>query len=95
MSERTFMAGNGFPAIDPAATGRNIERLRIAAGRSVRELQAALGFASPRAIYKWQEGLALPTLDNMVILAVVLGRPMEEIIVTSSTGKEGESNGRE
>ena len=95
MSERIFTAGNGFPAIDPAATGRNIERLRIAAGRSVRDLQAALGFASPRAIYKWREGQALPTLDNMVILAVLLGRPMEEIIVTSSARKEGKSNGRE
>ena len=95
MSERVFTAGNGFPVIDSAATGRNIERLRKAAGRSVRELQAALGFASPRAIYKWQQGTALPTLDNMVILARLLERPVEEIIVTSPDRKEGESNGRQ
>ncbi len=94
MSERIFAAGYGVPVIDPEATGRNIERLRRAAGRSVRELQSALGFASPRAIYKWQQGQALPTLDNMVILARVLERPMEEIIVVTSPGREGaESRG--
>ena len=94
MSERILAAGYSVPVIDPEATGRNIERLRRAAGRSVRELQSALGFASPRAIYKWQQGQALPTLDNMVILARVLERPMEEIIVVTSPGREGgESRG--
>ena len=96
MSERVFAAGNATPVIDPAATGRNIERLRRAAGRSVRELQLAMGFASPRAIYKWQQGQALPTLDNMVVLARLLGRRMEEIIVTASPErKEGDSHGKQ
>ena len=96
MSERHYSAGMAYPAIDPAATGRNIQRLRTAAGRSIHELQLAMGFASPRAIYKWQEGLAMPTLDNMVILAALLGRTMEEIIVVASPErKEGESFGRQ
>lgn len=96
MSERHYSAEITCPAIDPAATGRNIERLRRAAGRSIRELQLAMGFASPRAIYKWQEGLALPTLDNMVILAALLGRSMEEIIVVASPErKEGENFGKQ
>ena len=36
---------------------------------SVRELQEAFGFETPQAIYKWQHGTALPTIDNLVILS--------------------------
>ena len=51
-----------FPAIDPVKTGDNITRLRKAAGLSVHDVQAAFGFNSPQAIYKWQNGTALPSV---------------------------------
>lgn len=70
-----------IPVIDLSATGQNIARLRIEAGLSVKDLQDVLGFANPQAIYKWQNGLCLPTLDNLVILAAVLGVSLDEIIV--------------
>jgi transcriptional regulator with XRE-family HTH domain len=70
-----------IPVIDVSATGQNIARLRAAAGLSVRELQSVLGFANPQAIYKWQNGLCLPSLDNLVILAAALGVSVDEIIV--------------
>ena len=72
---------NRIPVIDMAATGRNIDRLRRDAGLTVRQLQAVFGFSTPQAIYKWQRGDALPTLDNMVVLAAVLGVTVEEILV--------------
>ncbi len=74
--------------IDMAATGSNIRRLRCAAQLSVRQLQEIFGFSTPQAIYKWERGDALPTLDNMTVLSRTLGVPMEEIIVYQSTGKE-------
>ena len=40
-----------------------------------------LGFANPQAIYKWQHGTALPTLDNLVILANAFDVAMDDIIV--------------
>ena len=46
-----------------AATGRNIDRLRIEAGLSIRDMQNVFGFATPQAIYKWIHGTSLPTLD--------------------------------
>jgi len=69
-----------LPVIDMAATGRNIQRLRRAAGLSVRDLQQVFGFSTPQAIYKWQRGAALPTLDNMAVLARTLGVPIEDIL---------------
>ena len=70
-----------IPTIDMEATGRNITRLREAAGLTVRDLQDIFGFATPQAIYKWQHGTAMPTIDNLVVLAAVLKVPMDEIIL--------------
>ena len=70
-----------FPVIDPVATGKNIVRLRTERGLSVRDLQSYFGFEEPQAIYKWQQGATLPTVDNLVVLASVFGVPMEEILV--------------
>ena len=73
-----------WPVIDMTATGRNIVRLRKQAGLTVRDLQDAFGFSNPQAIYKWQRGQAMPTLDNIVILAAVLGVGIDDIIVCDS-----------
>ena len=70
-----------MPTIDMVATGRNIMRLREVAGLTVRDLQDIFGFATPQAIYKQQHGTAMPTIDNLVVLAAVLDVPMDEIIV--------------
>ena len=72
---------SAMPTIDMVATGRNIMRLREAAGLTVRDLQDIFGFATPQAIYKWQHGTAMPTIDNLVVLAAVMDVPMDEIIV--------------
>ena len=75
------MKMNDLPVIDMTATGRNIARLRISAGMTVRDLQAVFGFATPQAIYKWQRGEAMPTLDNMAALAAVFGVTVDDILV--------------
>ena len=70
-----------FPVIDLAMTGRNIQRLRQKAGVTVRDLQAYFGFEYPQAIYKWQHGECLPSVDNLLALARVLRVPMEDLLV--------------
>ena len=73
-----------LPVIDMARTGQNIGRLRKQAGLSVRDLQDIFGFATPQAIYKWQQGVALPTIDNLVVLAAVLQVRVDDILVTDT-----------
>ncbi len=72
------------PVIDMIKTGQNISRLRKQAGLSVKDLQDIFGFATPQAIYKWQQGVALPTIDNLVVLAAVLQVRMDDILVTDT-----------
>ena len=75
-----------MPVIDMVRTGQNIGRLRKQAELSVRDLQDIFGFATPQAIYKWQQGAALPTLDNLVVLAAVLQVRMDDILVITDPG---------
>ena len=70
-----------IPTIDMVRTGQNINRLRKLAGVSVKDLQDVFGFATPQAIYKWQHGTALPTIDNLVVLASVLGVRIDDILI--------------
>lgn len=60
-----------LPTIDMIQTGKSINRLRKQANLSVKDLQNIFGFATPQAIYKWQQGAALPSIDNLVVLAAV------------------------
>ena len=76
-----------MPAIDMVATGKNIARLRQDAGLSVRDLQTFFGFATPQAIYKSQHGTAMPTIDNLVALAMIFGVSMDDIIVVDTDAK--------
>ena len=72
-----------IPVIDPVQTGINIVTMRRSAGLTVRDLQQIFGFNSPQAIYRWQSGAALPTVDNLIILAAVLHVRMDDIVATT------------
>ena len=69
------------PVIDMTATGINITRMRIRAGLTVRDIQDIFGFSTPQAIYNWQRGTAMPTVDNLAVLAAVLGVKIDDILV--------------
>ena len=73
-----------FPVIDLVATGDNIRRLRLERGLTVRELQSYFGFEEPRAIYKWQKGESLPTVDNLYALGTLFEVPMDQILVPAA-----------
>jgi transcriptional regulator with XRE-family HTH domain len=75
------MNNNVFPVIDMSATVENITRLRRKHGQSVRDLQEYFGFEQPQAIYKWQWGKALPSVDNLYALSVLWGEPINGILV--------------
>ena len=70
-----------FPVIDPEATGKNIIRLRTERNLTVRDLQEYFGFAEPNAIYHWQKGKTLPSVDNLYALSALFEVPMNEILV--------------
>lgn len=76
-----------FPVIDPIATGKNILALRKEKGLTVRDLQEFFGFEEPQAIYRWQYGKTLPSVDNLYALSSILEVPIERILVRACFGK--------
>ena len=69
------------PTINVKATGVRIRQLLDDADMSVRDLQNVMGFTTPQAIYKWLHGKCLPSIDNLVVLSMVLGVSINEILV--------------
>ncbi len=67
--------------INMIETGNNIARLRKEKGITVRQIQEAMGFNTPQAIFKWQRGETMPTLDNIVVLSELFNTAIEEIVV--------------
>lgn len=80
MEIKTFLK----PVIDLPATGAKIKYLRKLNGFSVREVQAVFGFEYPQAIYAWESGKTLPSVDNLLILSELFRAEISEIIVRSS-----------
>ena len=70
--------------VDVKLTGRNIASLRAVRGISVKDLQEMLGIATPQAIYKWQHGAAIPTIDNLIVLSATFGVRIDDIIVVEN-----------
>lgn len=69
-----------IPVVNMSHTGENIRRLRKQSGLSVKNLQEVFGFATPQAIYKWQQGASLPSIDNLLVLSNLFGVSVEDII---------------
>ena len=70
-----------FPVIDLSATGKNIKRLRLVKYLSVQDIQDYFGLNAPQAIYSWESGKTLPTVDNLIALSRLYGTPIEDILV--------------
>lgn len=69
-----------FPVIDMEATGARIRELRKKNRLKVDEVREFLGLDSQQAIYKWQRGECMPTIDNLYALSVLFETSVDDII---------------
>lgn len=80
---------NRIPVIDLVRTGDNMTKIRTRAGISVRQLQLMLGFSTPQAIYKWQQGKTLPTIDNLVAFSCICNVRLDEVLIYEDSHSTG------
>ena len=64
-------------------------------GVTPRQLQFIMDFPYVQTIYNWFAGKNMPTLDNLVVLAQILGVTMDEIVVTKMIEVDIAEEGRE
>ena len=72
---------NNYPTIDMAATGNRIRTLRKENHIKVDDIVSFMGFESQQAVYKWQRGESLPTVDNLYALSRLFGTTIDDILV--------------
>lgn len=70
-----------FPTLNLKETGNRIHTLRVNSGYTVEEIAGYMGFAGPQAVYKWEWGKSLPTVDNLFALSKLFGVTIENILV--------------
>lgn len=73
-----------MPTINMTATGKNIHNMIKEKKMTIAYVQDVFGFNTPQAIYKWFRGDALPTIDNLVILANILETTVDGILVVNT-----------
>ncbi|MBQ8167032.1 MAG: helix-turn-helix transcriptional regulator [Lachnospiraceae bacterium] len=71
-----------YPVINTEATGKRIKELCRHNKISVNDVKEFMGFENPQAIYKWQRGESLPSIDNFYALSKLLNVPIDSIIIS-------------
>jgi len=69
-----------YPVLDAKATGARIKELRKAHHLKVEEVAHFMGFESEQAVYKWQRGDSLPTVDNLYALSRLFQTSVDDIL---------------
>ena len=69
-----------YPILDLQATGQQIKKLRVEKQISVNDICDYMGFENPQAVYKWQRGESLPTVDNLYALSRLFETPIDDIL---------------
>lgn len=71
-----------YPVIDTVGTGLNLKKLITVSGNTVAEVGRKLEIADMSTMYKWLRGDALPGIDNMLALSILLDVSINDILVT-------------
>ncbi|MCQ2584081.1 MAG: helix-turn-helix domain-containing protein [Treponema sp.] len=79
------------PVLDMQGTGEKIKSLRKFNKISVSALQEVFGMANPQAIYNWESGKNMPSIDNLIVLAQVFDVTIESLIATNRVEVEVET----
>ena len=80
-----------YPVLDAKATGARIKEIRKAHHIKVEEIARFMGFESDLAVYKWQRGDSLPTVDNLYALSRLFGTSVDDILRGSREKDESPS----
>lgn len=70
-----------YPVLDLKATGERINQLRKDNNLRVTDVAEYMGFESTQAVYKWQRGESLPTVDNLYALSRLLNTSVDDILI--------------
>lgn len=71
--------------VNMVETGKNIKGLLKLRGMNVSTIATKLGITNV-AVYRWLSGMALPTVDNLILLSYYLGVSIDYILICDGKG---------
>ena len=69
-----------FPLINKCETGVNLRRIMDMRGITPKDVQEYLGLGCVQSVYRWLDGINIPTVDNLYALSELLQVPIDAIV---------------
>ena len=69
-----------FPLINKRETGVNLRRIMDMRGITPKDVQEYLGLGCVQSVYRWTDGINMPTIDNLYALSELLQVPIDAIV---------------
>lgn len=69
-----------FPLINKRETGVNLRRIMDMRGITPKDVQEYLGLGCVQSVYRWTDGVNMPTIDNLYALSELLHVPIDAIV---------------
>ena len=82
---------SSYPILSASRTGARIKELRKQRHLTVAEVARFMGFESEQAVYKWQRGDSLPTVDNLYALSILFETSVDDILRGTRERDDGPS----
>lgn len=69
-----------FPLINKRETGVNLRRIMDMRGITPKDVQEYLGLGCVQSVYRWIDGINMPTIDNLYALSELFQVPIDAIV---------------
>lgn len=69
-----------FPLINKRETGVNLRRIMDTRGITPKDVQEYLGLGCVQSVYRWLDGINMPTIDNLYALSELFQVPIDAIV---------------
>lgn len=79
-----------YPVLNTREVAANLKRMRKERSITVMQVAEFMGFTSPQAVYKWERGDCMPTLDNIFALSRLFDTTID--ILITARREEDESS---
>lgn len=69
-----------FPLINKRETGINLRRIMDMRGITAKDVQQYLGLGCVQSVYRWLDGINVPTVDNLYALSELFQVPIDAMV---------------
>ena len=74
-----------FPLINKRETGINLRKIMDMRGVTAKDVQQYLRLGCVQSVYRWLDGINMPTIDNLYALSELLQVPIDRIVCGNRT----------